>query len=266
MDAGVAVEQDEKPVKSVFSARPYATNPLGIISLFVFLVEAVSTVSLIQMSKSDNTQVLGQIAPLVWFVICFPALIAAAFFIVLWNKHEVLYAPKDFADEEHFMESFNKMKITQKATILKSDADVSLYKDAILQLAKYGDVDLMVNVGRRLLDAKRYKDALTIFRLIDKKVDSKSDDYYRVLANTGYCLMGLGRDYGEIIELFLKVNEINKGNIEVWHMLALAFAYKKNGDETNYQSWLAKVKQRTDYAWWKEKARELYPEIAGDLN
>nr|VFJ96795.1 MAG: hypothetical protein BECKLFY1418A_GA0070994_106311 [Candidatus Kentron sp. LFY] len=41
--------------------------------------------------------------PLVWFSVLFPTLIVLLFFITLNFNHEVLYAPGDFEDQNHFL-------------------------------------------------------------------------------------------------------------------------------------------------------------------
>ena len=67
-----------------------ARNPLGIISLFVFFIEAIATISL---RIAVDTDYIGHI---VWFIILFPTLIVLLFFITLWSKRESLYSPMEF--------------------------------------------------------------------------------------------------------------------------------------------------------------------------
>jgi hypothetical protein len=64
--------------------------PIGIIGLFVFLIEAIATVSL---KFVIGTQFVGH---LVWFIIIYPTFIALAFFAFLWKKREAFYSPYDF--------------------------------------------------------------------------------------------------------------------------------------------------------------------------
>ncbi len=69
-------------------------NPLGVIALFVFLIETVATVSLRAINDHSLTSVL------VWFIVLFPIAIAATFFVVLWFRREALYAPMDLPKGE----------------------------------------------------------------------------------------------------------------------------------------------------------------------
>ncbi len=71
-------------------------NPLTVISIFAGLAEVSATVALPQLSAGIQGQ-------FIWFVMLFPALLVFLFFVTLWTKHHVLYAPSDFADETNFM-------------------------------------------------------------------------------------------------------------------------------------------------------------------
>src|SRR5262245_31553544 len=75
-----------------------ARNPLGIISLFVFFIEAIATVSLKIAISSDY------VGHIVWFIILFPTLIVFLFFGTLWAKRECLYSPGEFRDDKAFVD------------------------------------------------------------------------------------------------------------------------------------------------------------------
>jgi len=72
-------------------------NPLTIVAIFAALAEILSTVA------------LGLLDPelqktFIWFVMLFPVAIVAIFFLTLNYNPKVLYAPKDFVNEAHFIE------------------------------------------------------------------------------------------------------------------------------------------------------------------
>jgi len=91
-------------------------NPLTIVAIFAALADALSTVALGLLN-----------APLqnvfIWFVMIFPILIVALFFITLNFNAKVLYAPKDFADESHFFQliSESKKKVKDEKTNLEKE-------------------------------------------------------------------------------------------------------------------------------------------------
>jgi predicted DNA-binding transcriptional regulator len=75
------------------------SNPLTIIGLFCGVVEVVG---LIVMGT-------GNLAPeaqrdLIWLVKWFPVILVSLFFVTLWFKDRVLYAPGDFKDEKNYLD------------------------------------------------------------------------------------------------------------------------------------------------------------------
>jgi len=77
--------------------RPIS-NPLTVIAIFAAMAEVAGSV------------VLGVVTPsvqaiFVWYVMLFPASLVLMFFLTLWFKSDVLYAPKDFTNEENYMAS-----------------------------------------------------------------------------------------------------------------------------------------------------------------
>ncbi|MFK4147063.1 hypothetical protein [Streptomyces sp. NPDC004065] len=70
---------------------PRVLNPLWIIALFLGLSE--TTVGIAAAQSSGWVQGL-----LAVFAVVFPVLVSTAFFIILWQRPEVLYAPGDFPE------------------------------------------------------------------------------------------------------------------------------------------------------------------------
>ena len=81
-------------------------TPLWVISLFVSLTEVVTGIAV--------TQATGSIqVALTVFVMVFPLLVASAFFVILWDRHWVLYPPTEFVgiDVKEYMNSMLRRKI-----------------------------------------------------------------------------------------------------------------------------------------------------------
>lgn len=73
-------------------ASPRVMNPLWIISLFLGLAQATVGVA--------ATQAAGWVQGLLAiFAVVFPSAVAAAFFVILWKKPYILYAPRDYPDQ-----------------------------------------------------------------------------------------------------------------------------------------------------------------------
>ncbi|KGJ90910.1 helix-turn-helix transcriptional regulator [Colwellia psychrerythraea] len=73
------------------------SNPLTIISIFAGLAEVMATAALINLPAEMQSI-------FIYFVMGFPTLIVLLFFIILVFKNKSLYAPSDFANQEHYME------------------------------------------------------------------------------------------------------------------------------------------------------------------
>ena len=71
-------------------------NPLTIIAIFAALAEVAGTVALGLVDKPLQQT-------FVWFVMGFPTLLVALFFVTLNFNPKVLYAPSDFRNEENFL-------------------------------------------------------------------------------------------------------------------------------------------------------------------
>lgn len=73
-------------------------NPLTLIAVFAGLAEVAAT-SVLPIIEGPVQLTL------VWYVMLFPVLLVIAFFLTLNFNNRVLYAPNDFRDERHFLET-----------------------------------------------------------------------------------------------------------------------------------------------------------------
>ncbi|WP_223511483.1 hypothetical protein [Pseudomonas sp. GL-B-19] len=77
-------------------------NPLTVIAMFAGIAEVSGTVVLPFLDVSIQGRY-------VWFLMSFPCFLVALFFLMLWKKHHVLYAPSDFKEDKSFMDAnFNR--------------------------------------------------------------------------------------------------------------------------------------------------------------
>jgi hypothetical protein len=104
---------------SSIANRPLPRNPLGVIALFVLLIEAIATISLKIVADAGDS---GLLKALVVFIIAFPCAIAAIFFITLWCKREVLYGPMDY----HNPKSFEEILFTLKRIEAKQGTSIDV--------------------------------------------------------------------------------------------------------------------------------------------
>jgi len=241
-----------------------ARNPLGIISLFVFFIEAIATVSL---KIAVETAFVGHV---VWFIILFPTLIVLLFFFTLWYKRESLYSPMEFRDDQSFLSLLTKVdRIEAKQEAAQLDpvtAELSEVFATIDRLLRLKDVRSAIDIGRAYLKQEQFDESTEVFSYLREKTSEKDEAYYKILANLGYSLIGKS-SYPEAIECLKRVKEIRGGDdFRPWHSLALAYSYYKLGEEKLYEQWLEDARKRPEFKRLNLPFfRTLYPEISNDL-
>lgn len=72
------------------------SNPLTIIAIFAGLSEISGTTVLPFLQETNQ-------AIFLWFVMLFPFVLVVLFFLILWKKHFVLYAPSDYQQDSSFL-------------------------------------------------------------------------------------------------------------------------------------------------------------------
>lgn len=80
----------------------FIKNPLTIIGVFASLVETAGLAVLPLIDREIQ-------AIYIWFLMLFPTFLVGTFFIVLYKKHVVLYAPSDFKDDGTFADIGSRM-------------------------------------------------------------------------------------------------------------------------------------------------------------
>ncbi|WP_303674464.1 hypothetical protein [Pseudomonas aeruginosa] len=95
-------------------AKKYAhiKNPLTVIAIFATFAEVGGTIVLPLLEGEVQERY-------VWFLMAFPVLLVWLFFRVLWHKHEVLYAPKDYRDDINFLSAKGITQASPTSVIAK---------------------------------------------------------------------------------------------------------------------------------------------------
>jgi len=138
------------------------SNPLGMIALFVFLIETVATFSLRTVADKPVALVL------VWFIVLFPIGIAATFFFLLWFKREALYGPMDLPKGE-----FSRLLLEIRATELK-----------VQEARNLSTKQMFYNLGESHRLQGNWKDARLAFQKAIE-LDSRNTSALLGLADTG---------------------------------------------------------------------------------
>jgi hypothetical protein len=113
-------------------------NPLTIIAIFAALAEVAGTVALGLVDKPLQQT-------FVWFVMGFPTLLVALFFVTLNFNPKVLYAPSDFKDEENFINTLiGTQRVSQsldEVTRQVEEAKSQILSQAVEQVTAVGSAE-----------------------------------------------------------------------------------------------------------------------------
>ena len=237
-------------------------NPLGIIALFVFLIEAIATISL---KFVVGTEFAGH---LVWFIILYPTFISIAFFTFLWMKREAFYSPYDFRSDATFHELLRRVEvldIKQEAAKIDESTRPNEVIETIQRLVALGDIRGAIDVGRTFLKQADYDRALEVLSYMKEKVPPSDPLHYKVCANRGYALIGAGK-YDDAITELERVRLMNQGdNFLAWHAVALAYAHLKNGNAEKSTELLSLARDLGGFKGNEHFFSKLYPELRDSL-
>lgn len=144
------------------------SNPLTIIAIFSGLAETLATIALINLPP--NVQ-----ETFVVFVMAFPTGIVLLFFLVLYFKNTVLYAPSDFEDQSHYLE-VNKVKqnVSERLDHIfdKMNSNGAFFSDAEIKQAKaevVRSVDEALPISQREMQiVQLYEKGLSINQMSEK--------------------------------------------------------------------------------------------------
>lgn len=91
-----------------------AKNPIGVIGLFLVLVEAIAAFVIVQSSLPEKLNSI-----LVLFIVFFPCIVLFVFYLLVTKHHEKLYSPSDYKDEKNFVNTYNSS--TQMQEIVEAE-------------------------------------------------------------------------------------------------------------------------------------------------
>jgi tetratricopeptide (TPR) repeat protein len=246
-------------------------NPLGVIALFVFLIESIATVSLRTVADTPLAMVL------VWFIVGFPLYISIVFFLILWFRRLILFAPEDFPNPEDFAALFREefARLSQKVTHIEAKQELSEIgpqtpdDDVIRTVGKLlavGDPWAAIKAAQKLLEQGEYRKCLEILQHIRVRVGDTHPSFPRLLANIAFSQIGLGQ-YETAIQHLLAFEKMprEKRNFSPRHAVALAYAYSQLGNPGGYQHWMDIARELGPDAQEIESLAERYREIARDI-
>jgi tetratricopeptide (TPR) repeat protein len=189
-------------------------NPLGVIALFVFLIETVATVSLHTVAEKPFASVL------VWFIVLYPIGIAITFFLLLWFKREALFGPMDFTDQSEFsrllLQKVERIEVKQDVARIDSDVAFNDIFRAVEKLLQLDDPWSAINIGRAYLKRREYEKSLKVFEYVKDRIEPADESYHKVLANVAYAQIGLNRNK-EATDNLLQLRKSKRAMLTLLH-------------------------------------------------
>ena len=263
----MAEQVEHKPLSA---AAAVVRNPLSVIAMFVLLVEAIATVTLIQV-RSEAAIAL----PLVWFIVLFPTLIALLFFGTLWWGHQFLYSPMEYRSDESFLTAMHRLQRVEArqeaADLDPHTADETQSLQVVDRLLKLGDIVAAVKVGRTFLQAGQHDVAARIFEHILKQAPVNHPDRHDAFANLGYAQIGLTQYAGAVRSLDESIALTGERQAGPWRQLALAYAHFKlsaDPSDEHHAEFKRRLAAGKKHKWFAESRnfyKELYPDMAKHL-
>ncbi|MFL7009056.1 hypothetical protein [Enterovibrio norvegicus] len=143
------------------------SNPLTIIAIFAGVAESFATGALVLLPEQMQEK-------FIYFVMFFPVLIVVCFFLILALKPQVLYAPSDFSNEEHYLSANNLKEVVaaQTAKVLNEEKQ----KDGLSS-----DIKALSN-----------KVAERTVQILEEEMDKKVLDYMLARPREAFTNRGLG--------------------------------------------------------------------------
>lgn len=137
-------------MSSIGDKNGFFKNPLGIIGIFLVLTEAIASLVIVNSHLNDLQNTI-----LVLFIVFFPCLVLAAFYLLVTRHHKKLYSPSDYKDEQNFVRTYNS--VTQKderaeRALTAAASEQEILTEKALQPIK-GALSDMAELQKKLLSA-----------------------------------------------------------------------------------------------------------------
>lgn len=120
-------------------------NPLSVIAIFAGLAE-VSGTAILPLLEPETQSTY------VWFLMLFPCVLVLLFFITLWCKHHVLYAPSDFKEDQSFTGLFMPSQISDERFLEALTPQIEIEPEPQDGLERNGDSESSVFTDSSLPD------------------------------------------------------------------------------------------------------------------
>lgn len=154
-----------------------AKNPIGVIGLFLVLVEAIAAFVVTQSSLPYSLNLI-----LVLFIALFPLAVLLVFYMLVTRHHKKLYSPSDFKDEKNFVNTYDSA--TQIERFVEVDTTEGIETTSAKEGMSISDINLIkdslntiVSMQKSLTD-KDKEEETAIVEHAEKTINERLDSYF----------------------------------------------------------------------------------------
>ena len=197
--------------------KAFINNPLGIIGLFLVLVDGIAAIVIVKSHLSYSLNLI-----LVLFIVLFPILVLFIFFMLVTNHHNKLYAPSDYKDENNFIRSFNNR--TQSAVDVPF---LEYYKNENRQLQKD-----MIQLNRSLIKLKKQIDNASDYKQDTENISAEIEKTDSILNEELYTVSVNGKkpQAENLVDKYERLGLVSKVYEPIFH--------EKEKDDSQEAIWL----------------------------
>ena len=152
-------------------------NPIGVIGLFLVLVEAIAAFVVTQSCLPYSLNLI-----LVLFIVLFPLAVLLVFYILVTKHHKKLYSPSDFKNEQNFVNTYDSATQTEK--IIEVDPHEELEATSVKEGMTINDINLIkeslntiVSMQKSLTEKGKGKEDTAIVERAEKTINERLDSY-----------------------------------------------------------------------------------------
>ena len=166
-------------------------SPLSVIAIFAGISEIAMTVTLLNL-PSDNQKTF------IWFVMLFPILLVALFFIVLYKKPAVLFSPGDYQDDGAYLSSIGVSKGIEELSVRIGQIEETLttvqqYVNTVVEKTLPDQSGEIIDTEKRRLEELKFIHSLesnNLYSFLNRELNIKHNDIKQIIiqSDTAYQL------------------------------------------------------------------------------
>lgn len=152
-------------------------NPIGVIGLFLVLVEAIAALVVVNSSLPYSLNLI-----IVLFIVIFPFIVLLVFYLLVTKHHKKLYSPSDFKDEQNFVNTYDSATQTEK--IIQVDPHEELEVISVKEGMTINDINLIkeslntiVSMQKSLTEKGKGSEHAAIVERAEKTINERLDSY-----------------------------------------------------------------------------------------